>query len=56
MSFYPEPWKVEDNPDVEIAEDMSAMEALSPPYEPAGKSHQSLFRRYWERLVRNYNR
>jgi len=41
---------------MEIAEDMSAMEALNPPYEPAGQNHESLFRRYWERLVRNYNR
>ena len=55
MSFFPEPWNNQDS-DVEIAEGMSAMEALDPPYEPAGPNYQSLFRRYWERLVRNYRR
>ncbi|MDW7652164.1 MAG: hypothetical protein SCK29_07280 [Bacillota bacterium] len=54
MSFVPEPWKVaEESPDVEIAEELSDMEALAPPYEPAGKNNTSLFRRYWERLLRN---
>ncbi|NLM46371.1 MAG: hypothetical protein GX200_06200 [Firmicutes bacterium] len=57
MAFVPEPWKDRDLPDVEIAEEMSSMEALNPPYEPAGPNkHGSLFRRYWEMLVRNYNR
>ncbi|HZK25511.1 MAG TPA: hypothetical protein VFC74_09035 [Oscillospiraceae bacterium] len=55
MSYYPEPWKIND-PDVEIAEDMSAMEALDPPYEPSGPNQESLLRRYWERLVRGYHR
>jgi len=53
MPFVPEPWKREVSEDVEIAEDMSAMEALDPPYEPDGKGHSSLFRRYWEKLLRN---
>lgn len=53
MSYFPEPWKHEKEDDVEIAEDMSAMEALDPPYEPAGNKHTSLFRRYWEKLLRN---
>lgn len=52
MAFYPEPWKKDLNQDVEIAEDMSAMEALDPPYEPEGNAHTSLFRRYWEKLLR----
>ncbi|HHX75404.1 MAG TPA: hypothetical protein GX699_10925 [Firmicutes bacterium] len=56
MAFIPEPWQEKEFPDVEIAEEMSSMEALNPPYEPAGPKHDSLFRRYWERLVRNYNR
>ncbi|MCR3922542.1 MAG: hypothetical protein NUK65_08525 [Firmicutes bacterium] len=56
MSYLPEPWKQEESPDVEIAEDMSAMEALDPPFEPQGPDRDSLFRRYWERLVRNYRR
>ncbi|MGI6659595.1 MAG: hypothetical protein ACOX4N_09375 [Dethiobacteraceae bacterium] len=55
MLFQPEPWKSGD-PDVEIAEEMSAMEALEPPFEPSGPKHESLLRRYWERLVRNYHR
>ena len=53
MTFYPEPWNPEKHEDVEIAEDMSAMEALDPPYEPNGKKNTSLFRRYWEKLLRN---
>lgn len=54
MSFVPEPWKLESrNEDLEIAEDMSAMEALDPPYEPQGPERTSLFRHYWERLLRN---
>lgn len=56
MSFIPEPWKQTEYSDVEIAEEMSAMEALDPPYEPEGNTHTSLFRRYWERLLRNNNR
>ncbi|HHU29114.1 MAG: hypothetical protein QM368_04985 [Bacillota bacterium] len=55
MSYFPEPWS-DENPDVEIAQDMSAMEALDPPFEPAAKQNTSLFRRYWERLVRNRQR
>ena len=54
MTFHHEHWNPENrNDDVEIAEDMSAMEALDPPYEPAGNKNTSLFRRYWERLLRN---
>lgn len=56
MTFYPEPWNSEKPEDVEIAEDMSAMEALEPPFEPDGKSRSSLFRRYWEKLLRNNRR
>ena len=47
MSYFPEPWSDED-PDAEIAQDMSAMEALDPPFEPAVKQNTSLFRRYWK--------
>ena len=53
MSFQPEPWNKEVHQDVEIAEDMSAMEALNPPYEPEGPARTSLFRRYWEKLLSN---
>lgn len=53
MSFFPEPWRQVAEEDVEIANDMSAMEALDPPYEPEGHNRNSLFRRYWERLLRN---
>ncbi len=53
MTFHPEPWNHEKNEDVEIAEEMSAMEALDPPFEPSGTKKTSLFRRYWERLLRN---
>jgi hypothetical protein len=56
MTFIPEPWKREMNKDVEIAEDMSDMKALDPPYEPEGPDRSSLFRRYWERLVRSNSR
>jgi hypothetical protein len=56
MSYIPEPWKRELSDDVEIAEDMSAMEALDPPYEPEGRDRSSLFRRYWERLLGSNNR
>lgn len=57
MSFVPEPWKyAEKNEDVEIAEDLSEMEALEPPYEPQGTKNTSLFRRYWERLLQNNQR
>ena len=52
MTFYPEPWDTDLN-DVEIARDMSAMEALDPPYEPAERGQTSRFRRYWERLLGN---
>lgn len=53
VSFQPEPWNKEVHQDVEIAEDMSAMEALNPPYEPEGPARTSLFRRYWEKLLSN---
>jgi hypothetical protein len=57
MSFVPEPWKYEEkNEDVEIADDLSEMEALGPPNEPQGKKNSSLFRRYWERLLQNNRR
>ncbi len=55
MTYYPEPWDPSQD-DVEIAEEMSVMEALDPPFEPDGKSHSSVFRRYWERLLRYRNR
>ncbi len=51
MSFYPEPWKKEKEDDVEIAEDLSAMEALDPQNESA--DNKSLFRRFWEKLLNN---
>lgn len=53
MTYYPEPWNPDTLEDVEIAEEMSAMESLDPPYEPAGNRHTSFFRRYWEKLLRN---
>lgn len=60
MSYFPEPWKrVHEDAgyeDVEIAEEMNYMEGLEPPYEPANTPHASIFRRYWEKLLRNNNR
>lgn len=53
MAYNPEPWKPDFNEDIEIAREMSAMESLNPPYEPVGRVHTSMFRRYWEKLLRN---
>lgn len=55
MTFHPEPWD-SGKDDTEIAEEMSAMGALDPPYEPDGKSYTALFRHFWERLLRGKSR
>ncbi len=50
MSYYPEPWSPADDTDLEIAQEIWPLEAAEPATAP-GKSHGSVFRRYWEKLL-----
>ncbi|MBS3900468.1 MAG: hypothetical protein KGZ54_00405 [Dethiobacter sp.] len=56
MSFVPEPWKHEGKEDMEIAEELSALEALDPPHGSQGSARTSFLRRYWEKLLTNKHR
>jgi len=56
MSFIPEPWKHEGSEDMEIAEELSASEALAPPHGSQGAPRTSFFRRYLEKLLNNKHR
>ncbi|MBS3886174.1 MAG: hypothetical protein KGZ41_03140 [Dethiobacter sp.] len=56
MSFIPEPWKHEGNEDIEIAEELSAPEALDPLHGAQAAARASFFRRYWEKLLTSKHR
>ncbi|MBS4008526.1 MAG: hypothetical protein KGZ45_08915 [Clostridium sp.] len=56
MSFIPEPWKDERNQEMEIAEELTASEALEPPHGSQGSARTSFLRRYWEKLLTNKHR
>ncbi|MBT9138907.1 MAG: hypothetical protein DDT31_01486 [Syntrophomonadaceae bacterium] len=56
MSFIPEPWKHEGNEKMEIAEELTATEALDPPHGSQGAASTSFLRRYWGKLLNNNHR